>query len=41
MPSFAGAYSDAEIASVVRYVEAAFGPGGAKVNGKAVEKTRK
>ncbi len=41
MPSFAGAYSDAEIASVVRYVEAAFGPGGAKVNGKAVEKARK
>jgi mono/diheme cytochrome c family protein len=41
MPSFSGAYSDAEIASVVRYVEAAFGPGGAKVNGEAVEKARK
>src|SRR5258708_1622465 len=41
MPSFAGSYSDAEIASVVRYVEAAFGSGGAKVNGKAVEKARK
>ena len=26
MPSFSGAYSDAEIASAVRYVEAAFGP---------------
>jgi mono/diheme cytochrome c family protein len=41
MPSFSGAYSDAEIVSVVRYVEAAFGPGGAKVNGKGVEKARK
>jgi mono/diheme cytochrome c family protein len=40
MPSFADAYSDAEIASVVRYVEAAFGPGGAKANGKSVEKAR-
>lgn len=41
MPSFSGSYSDAEIASVVRYVEAAFGSGGAKVDGKAVEKARK
>jgi mono/diheme cytochrome c family protein len=41
MPSFSGAYSDAEIAAVVRYVEAAFGPGGAKVNSEAVEKARK
>jgi mono/diheme cytochrome c family protein len=40
MPAFAGAYSDAEIASVVRYVEAAFGPGGAKVNGNTVERAR-
>jgi mono/diheme cytochrome c family protein len=40
MPSFAGAYSDAEIASVVRYIQTAFGPGGAKVNNEIVEKAR-
>jgi len=40
-PAFSGPYSDAEIASAVRYVDAAFGSGGARVNGKAVEKARK
>jgi mono/diheme cytochrome c family protein len=40
MPAFAGAYSNAEIAAVVRYVQAAFGPGGSKVNHKVVETAR-
>jgi mono/diheme cytochrome c family protein len=40
MPAFAGAYSDAEIASVVRYIQAAFGSGAGNLKNNGVEGSR-
>ncbi len=41
MPTFGGAYSDDDIAAVTRYLVAAMGPGGSRVDAKAVADARK
>jgi mono/diheme cytochrome c family protein len=40
MPAFGHAYSDAEIAAVVRYVNSAFGRESPLVTGQSVENAR-
>lgn len=40
MPAFGHAYSDAEIAAVTRFIVEAMGPGGSRVDAKAVAKAR-
>jgi mono/diheme cytochrome c family protein len=40
MPAFGNAYSDAEIAAVVNYVTARFGPKGSQITAKDVAALR-